>query len=228
MKRKPETPLTDRERILMLVIRGLETAAILCRRGDTYDEESWKRGPDWDGPYVHFVGYRKAVKGDLVMGKTGMRHGPHPYSIGFYVEPLIGGYGGYGGAVIREIGSPRLCNYSNEDFTPIVGLTKTELLEGTHYQVYLKVLRAFGKGGEYNYRFGGVDITDEELTIWVREAFGGISRPSKPFAVKLKWTKRTTVKAILAAMREQGYGTRQFDLDEVEHAKREAEKAARG
>lgn len=203
--------LSDRERILTTVIQELSTAAILCPRGNGYDEASWKGRSGNDGMYVHFAHYRKPIAGDLVIGDTGSIS---QWKIGFYVEPLNDSLGG---AVIREIGSQRLCNYSNEEFTPIVGLSKTDLLEGDRYQVYLKVLKAFGKGAEYMYRFGGVDIEDAKMTIWIREAFGGRSsskdRGSKPFSVEMPWDKKTTVKAILAAMRAAGYGTRQFERE---------------
>ncbi len=211
MKQRKTNPpqFTDRERILTTVIERLSSAAILCPRGSPYNEASWKDA-SFNCTHTHFALYRKSQKGDLVIGRTGSISS---WKIGFYVEPLGDTLGG---AVIRDIGSARLCNYSNEEFTPIVGLTKTQLLEGDAYKMYAKVLQAFRKGGEYSYRFGGVDFhEDATVTIWVREVFGGRlsnrDADSQPFAVKMPWTKKTSVKAILATMREQGYGTRKFE-----------------
>lgn len=210
MPRQSKPRLTDRERILSYVVYELTTSALLCHGGSVHDESSWNSGI-LGKTYVHAAYYRDPRPGDLVIGKTGFLRGPHEYSIGFYVEPLPVNMGG---AVIREIGSNRLCDYANEEFVPIVGLSKYQLLEGERYQFYQKVLQAFVKGGEYLYRFGGVDIRDQDATIWVREAFGC---SSEPFGIDLKWDKKTTIKTILAAMRAGGYGTRRFERKRVEN-----------
>ncbi len=204
--------MTDRERILTTVIRQLATTQSLRPRAAGQWSSEPYRDDHGSGHYVHFAPWKKAEKGDLVVAKTSGT--VHEYLIGFYVEPLTEDLGG---AVIREIGSERLCNYSNESFDPIVGLTKEQLLEGERYKVQQKVLKAFQKGREYVYRYGGVDIEAETLTIWVREVFGGYAGDgtrSKPFAVTMPWSKKTTVRAILAAMRAQGYGTFQFERDD--------------
>lgn len=214
---KAPAPLTDRERILMHVIRQLDSADVMCRRGDSYDEASWKDTVgDSDRVYTHFARYRARapLPGDLVIAMTS---GPNEYSLGWWVEPLLDGLGG---GLIREIGSTRTCRYSNEQFTPIVGLSPVQRLEGSRYQVYLKVQQAFRKGGEYTYRFGGIDFdgdnameTKGTMHVTVREAFGGLNNPSEPFKVTIPWTKRTSVKAILAALRAGGYGTKSFRPD---------------
>lgn len=217
-----KSKLTDRERILSHVIAGLATTSVLCRRGDTFTEGSFDHGLGGI-PYVHFARYRKPVKGDLVLGSTGFVHGAHEYSIGFYVEPLDSSMGG---AVIREIGSQRLCNYSNEEFVPIVGLYRENLFEGHEYIMSQKIKAAFAKGREYWYRYGSVEFSENDgvkkVKIWVREAFGGMDRKkeSQPFAIEMEWTPKTSMKAILAAMRAGGYGTRKFEyVDVTEGAK---------
>jgi len=214
--------LTDRERILSHVIAGLASTSILAQRGDTFTEVSFNRGFDSDC-YVHFVRYRKPVKGDLVIGTTGFVRGVHEYSIGFYVEPLDPSIGG---AVIREIGSQRLCNYSNEEFVPIVGLYREDLFEGHEYIMSRKVKAAFAKGGDYWHRYSKVEFSEEnkvrKVKIWVREVFGGMDRgkESQPYAIEMEWTPKTSIKAILAAMRAGGYGTRKFEyVDVVEGVK---------
>ena len=60
--------------------------------------------------------HRKAVKGDLVLGKTAIVMGPSDFSVG-WVEEVIG----YAHCMIREIGSDRTADYGNEDFQPIEG-----------------------------------------------------------------------------------------------------------
>ena len=195
-------PISDKERILTAIIKGLESASILCRHGDPYNEASWT-SPSL-GTSVHFARYRAPVRGDLVIGQTGRND---TWKIAFYEEfadPSVGLH------VVRHIDTGQLCNYGNESFTPIVGLSYTELLVGEKRKVYNKVLGAFARGDEYLYRFGGIKIEDAELTITVREWHGGLGHPSKPFDITMPWTPKTTIKAILSVMREGGYGTKSF------------------
>lgn len=201
--------LTDRERILTTIIRELAMAQSL----KPHAAGQWSSEPYWDKStkryHVHFAPWKQdnLNRGDLVLARTG--RSVHEWTIGFYVEALPAEQGG---AVIREIGSERLCDYYNEAFEPIIGLTKTQLLEGERYRFYEKVLEAFARGREYTYRFGGVDFNeDNTAVIWVREVFGGLDHDSVPFAVTIPWTRKTSVKAILAEMRKQGYGTRVFE-----------------
>lgn len=199
--------LTDRERILTRIIDALSTAQLLAPGGRRYEESAFT---GHDGHvYAHFAYWREPKAGELVLAKTG---GISEWKIGFYVEKLSDAYGG---AVIREIGGNLLCNYSNESFVPIVGLHKTDLLEGDQYLTYQKVLAAFRRGDEYCYRFGGVDFEGSEMLVWIREVFGGMGRDSTPFSVRMKWDKRSTIKQILDAMRAGGYGTRSFRPDET-------------
>lgn len=201
MREAVKTELTDRERILMHVIDGLRTSAILCRRGDMYREESW-RDTD-DRMYVHFAKYRKARPGDLVIGDTGRAD---QWKISFYVS-----YEGNGNHVVRDINTGRLCNYGNEEFTPIVGLYPSQLYVGEQRAFYEKVLIAFAKGDEYMYPFGGLTFdAPDEAVIWIREKWGGLGGTSVPFFCRIKFNKRTSVKAILAALRAAGYGWRPF------------------
>lgn len=197
--------ISDKERILTAIIKGLESASILCRQGDPYNEASWTN-PSM-GTFVHFARYRKPMRGDLVMAQTGRND---TWKIAFYEEfadPSVGLH------VVRHIDTGQLCNYGNESFTAIVGLSPIELLTGEKRKVYVKVLDAFARGDEYMYRFGGITVNDADLTLTVREPHGGFGRPSQPFDITIPWTPKTTIKAILAAMREGGYGTKSFTPD---------------
>lgn len=216
-ERKPgrniDRPLTDRERILMTIIDRLSGTIMLapaCRGG--WRKEDWQDSQGY--PYVHFANYDEPKPGDLVLAKTGR---VSEWKIGWYVEKRGGSFGG---AVIREIGSDRLCNYDNESFVTIAGLDPIALLEGDKRQFYVKVIRAFAKGDEYIYRFGGLRFDGPEAAISIREVFGGAlgGGGSKPFDVRMVWTKRTSVKAILAAMRTGGYGTHKFERESVQAA----------
>lgn len=61
------------------------------------------------------------------------------------------------------------------------------------------------------YRFGGIDFLEgKKARIWIREVFGGLNRRSEPFSFEMSWSGKTGIKAILALMRENGYGTREF------------------
>lgn len=196
-------PLSDRERILMTIIDRLASTQILMP-GSVH---RW--GPEAFttpslGTLVHFANYAEPKPGDLVLAKTGH---VSEWKIGWYVEKR---FGTFGGAVIREIGSERLCNYDNESFVPIVGLDPISLLESDQRQFYVKVLHAFRKGDEYVYRFGGLRFEGPEAVITIREVFGGMGKPSQPFDIRMVWNKRTSAKTILAAMRAGGYGTKEF------------------
>lgn len=191
--------MNDRERILMAVIDRLSTSQLLGPAGrfDTYNAAAW-------GDYAHFAYYKKPLPGDLVLAKSGF---VSPWKVGIYVEKLPGPYGG---AVIREIGTGRLCSYANEDFVPIAGMDKITLLEGDQREFYVKVLKAFRKGDEYCYRFGGIDFDDSNVKITIREIFGGVLASSQPFSITMEWSKRTSIRTILKAMRDGGYGTKSF------------------
>jgi len=196
--------LTDRERILAIVINRLMSSQLLNRSGDVHNEASW-RDHHGEMKYAHFAYYRKPVKGDLVIGRTGWIGGPHEFSIGFYHEPLSDG------AVIREIGSERLCNYTNEEFTVIAGISKFNLLEGEQFKFSEKVQAAFWKADEYSYRFGGIEFPGKwRAKVWVREAFGGHRDVSVPFAIEMNFDRHTSLKQTVALLRAGGLGTKSF------------------
>lgn len=195
--------MNDKERIIMLVLERLHSTQVLCRNAEKESDYI-----DRDGSvYVHFGCWddRPVQKGDLVLAETGH---VSDFKIGWVHQVVDSST-----CIIREIGSNRLCNYGNEKFTRIVGLNPSLLLEGKEYIFEQKVIRAFRNGGEYMYRFGGVDFNGNSTTIWIREVFGGFNprNPSKPFSFSMKWNAKTSVKSILEAMRENGYGTRKFE-----------------
>ena len=187
--------MTDKERILTNIIMRLKHD--IAHIGGMNDEST-------HGDHVHFACYgaEKPKVGELVIAET--VPWAHDYTIGFLTEIHSGM------CVIREIGTDRLCNYSNESFRAIRGLQTTETLEGKQYEFYKKVLTAFRKGDEYSYRFGGISFDGPVCKVVVREAFGGLGHGSVPFTIEMPWTGRRSVKGVLQAMRDGGYGTRSF------------------
>jgi hypothetical protein len=200
--RSVDPPLSDRERILMVVIDALSTTQTLARPGRFCWSSDEYKDTTGDRHYVHFAPWKEPAPGDLVLAQTG---NISRWKVGWYVQKQSDG------ALIREIGSDKLCNYGNESFRPIVGLENDlRLLEGDRYQFLVKVYKAFARGDEYLYRFGGLRFDGEDAVITIREAFGGLGGPSQPFDARIRWDKRTSVAAILKAMRDAGYGTRDF------------------
>ena len=196
--------MTDRERILTTIVDQLCSTLLLAPGCRGYEKESFRDSMRSDASYyVHFAHYRDPEPGDLVLARTG---GVCEWKVGWYIEKRDD----LGGAVIREIGSDRLCNYGNESFVPIVGLGSLSLLEGDKYEFYVKVLRAFGRCNEYLYRFCGLRFECKEAVVTVREAFGGLGKESNPFDVRMVWSKRKSIKNILQVLRAGGYGTKSF------------------
>ena len=193
--------MTDKERILMMLLARL-TRPRLCGRCGGYEKEQGL-------PYVS-SGEPKA--GDLVICQGSWVRGVHDWVVG-YVDEVKG----YGHCMIREIGTDRLCDISNESFCTIHNIDGDHLLTGDQHLFQRKVLRAFARGDEYSYRYGGVEFNGRGVTIWVREVFGGrlhgSDTGSKPFHVAMRWRKNSSIKSILLAMRGAGYGTRDFERE---------------
>lgn len=192
----------------MEIMNRLAITQTLCRHAEKEADFIDK----YDGSvYVHFGCWddRPIQKDDLVFAQTGH---VSDFKIGWIHQVVDSST-----CVIREIGSNRLCEYGNERFTRIVGMHPSQLLEGKEYVFQQKVFRAFHKGDEYMYRPGGVDFKGSLATIWIREAFGGFNpkNPSKPFSFDMKWNAKTSVKMILEAMIENGYGTLKFEKEVI-------------
>lgn len=180
----------DKERILMTLLQrlvGLDGNEYAKKNGFPYAY------PDRDPPL-----------GSMVICQSS---GAHPWSVGWVVESRPS----EAHCVIREIGSARTCNVSNDSFYVIHNIDRLSLLEGDRHGFLSKVHKAFRRGDKYRYRFGGLDFDDDKATIWIREVFGGHrEHGSEPFPVVMPWNKRTSIKSILDAMQSAGYGTRDF------------------
>jgi hypothetical protein len=204
--------LNDRERILMLIIERLyfmQNELTLRARLHGDGLAAVLKNHVFFGSSSSFSGGPLQI-GTLVMGMTGH---VGDFKIG-YIHEVIDTHH----CVIREIGSDRICDYSNESFIPIIGMSPMLLWEREQYAFSIKVQKAFRNLDAYMYRYGGIDFDGSSATIWVREAFGGFSRTSEsiPFSVVMSYGKRTTIKAIEHALLDGGYGTRAFERKAVE------------
>jgi len=195
-KRRSATPaLTDRERVLLAIIRGLETTMVLGRpdgHGGWCDHDG--------GPRAHF-GMREPKPGDVVLCKTQREHSV--WEVAYYVEPIPDG------ALLRAIGDDRLCRMTNECFAPLVGMRENETLDGADARFVLLARKAFGVIDSYVCRYGGVHFGEPgHATVYAREAFDGMLRGyhSVPIAVPMEYGKRTTLRSIVAALRAAGVG----------------------
>ncbi|MHA1796117.1 MAG: hypothetical protein ACTSUK_08395, partial [Promethearchaeota archaeon] len=148
----------------------------------------------------------KIKEGMLVLCETsGLRY-PHDWKVGF-VETIHS----HNDMTIREIGTNRLCRIGNESFVPIIGMKPYQLYEKDEYSFSIKVNKAFKRADEYSHVFGGLEfLPDNEVIILVRRKW---SDTHKPYDIRMKWHKKITIKKILELMKEQGFGTRDFEKD---------------
>lgn len=169
---------------------------------------------------------KKPKKGDVVYCVTSSFQN-HDWVISIFegYKSENGGAWGSSEFILREIGSNRICNMSNESLYVIDGLDPIRMLEGDKHQLYLKIRKTFSRHGDEWHLFGGIDFNDEkqEVTITVRERYGGFMPKtidgkdfvSTPYQITLqvpKWGKRLSMKKIAVAMQEQGWLKKDFPL----------------
>lgn len=130
--------------------------------------------------------------GDLVFANTSFQ--PNDFIVGF-IDEIKSDY-----TVIREIGSDRLCNYSNESFTRInKDKLGYEILEGIQYKTYQKVLKAFSKYTRYGTRFKSISFNDNVCTVQSRAMFSN----DVGFEVEFNYGSKTTIKQIGRLLEEE-------------------------
>lgn len=199
--------MTDKERILMVLARNLASTLVcgpvLHRGADC--EEDFCAPVGGMRPYVHFATYRKPVVGELVLCARDRTE--HDFTISWLVEG-----GQDGNALLREIGSNRLCQMYNNSYWPIVGMWPDDLLEGEQRSMRGKVIKAIRKSDDgYIHLFSRIEFPAKRVArVWIRERFGGHGQPSQPYAIEFAFTGRMTIKAILTALVAGGYGTKSF------------------
>ena len=163
-----------------------------------------------DTRYPH-VAFGPAKVGDLVICQTS---GLHRWSVGYVVD-----INGMSGCTVREIDSSAMCNVSNESFYVVRGMEHDyAMLPEPRWRFYQKVIKAFKRLDAYMHLFGGLTFNDDgSATIKVRERYWGrhAAKVCVPYEVRVPYSRRTTIKAIAAALLAAGFGTRKFDYEEV-------------
>jgi hypothetical protein len=175
--------MTDKERILMTIITRIIPGLV-------YGCFTYKDKEEYVKSYM--LERAGLEKGDLVFANTSIT--PNDFMVGF-VDSIEQDY-----TVIREIGSDRLCNYSNESFTKInkekIGY---EILEGVQYKVYQKVLKAFSNYTRYGTRFKSISFEDDSCTVAARCMFSNDTN----FEVTFPYNSKTTIKSIGKLLEEK-------------------------
>jgi hypothetical protein len=175
--------MKDKERILMIIITRIIPALTYCC--NTYKEKE---------DYVKSFMFTKneLENGDLVFASTSIE--PNDFMVGF-IEEIKSDC-----TVIREIGSNRLCNYSNESFTRInKDKLGYEILEGIQYKTYQKVLKAFSKYTKYGTRFKSISFNDNVCTVQSRSIFSN----DVGFEIAFNYDSKTTIKQIGRLLEEK-------------------------
>ena len=134
------------------------------------------------------------MPGDLVMASTTLD--PNEFMVGF-VERICADH-----VVIREIGGNRLCNYYNEHFYRIdKEILGNEILEGTQYVTYRKVLKAFSKSdNSFMIRFQSISFDKNICTVSARKCFSDETL----YTVSFKYNNKTTIKSIVEILNKEG------------------------
>ncbi len=171
--------MTDKERILTWIVSRVYRKAL-------YDPVAVKGWRDMQ-PLVMGGKGEPIQAGDLVVGMTTLKS--NEFLVGFVhgVAPDC--------VVIREIGSDRLCNYSNEDFLRIdKEMLGYEILEGVQYQIYQKVLKAFAKSNlPEPVRFRSIVFDGKICTVEARKKF----ESEALFSISFEYNRRTSIKSIV-------------------------------
>lgn len=213
--KKDINAMTDRERILVNIAAELAHEVeyyqrMLCVR---QHERQWSDSArrirtNWD-----CIGRPKYEKGDLVVCFTSTGRQQNPWLISF-VE-ADGCKDDPRGLLLRAIGTDKLCDYSNESFIRITGIPARLLWEGDQYQFSVKLNRALRKIDEYMHVFRGLEFPEpNRAVVYIGQRWGGMNNPTKPYTIEIPFTKRTSVKAVIEALENNGFGTREFEPDD--------------
>lgn len=208
-----EQNFTDRERILINIasalaheVSHLQSLPEVRRYLDNQHSLSRVRC-DWSA-----FNDREFKKGDLVACFTSHPRQQNPWLIAFVEDkhPTDAS-----GLVLRAIGSQDTCNYGNESFIRISGIAERLLWEGGKHAFSRKLNKAIAILDSYVHRFRGLEFREEGIaSVFIGQVWGGLDKKTKPYELRIKFSKRTSVKNIIAQMQEQGFGTREFEPDD--------------
>ena len=207
--------MTDRERILVNIAAELAHEVEYYQRLPVVQEHE-RRWPDnarsirtkWD-----CIGRPQYQKGDLVVCFTSTGRQQNPWLISF-VE-ANGCKHDDRGLLLRAIGTDKLCDYSNESFIRITGIPARLLWEGDQHQFSLKLHKALRKLDNYLHVFRGLEFPEpDRAVVYIGERWGGLGKTTKPYTIEIQFTKRTSIKTIVATLESNGFGTREFEPDD--------------
>ncbi len=210
--------MTDKEIILMKIIKELKSTQLLVHGGNSYykhgehNRETYKDS-SVGSYYAHFSTHAESeVKvGDLVLCDTGF---VHEFSIGF-VTQIVSKNDMY----LREIGSEKICHVTNESFTRLLDFY-SDFIDGERRQLQLKIIKAMKKIDDFHHLFGGLSFENDEAIVVVRERYNGFGL-TKPYFIRFKWNKKMTIKSLIKILNDAEFGKREFEVDPVAKAKRD-------
>lgn len=192
MRRNRRPAMSDRERILMHSINLLAMDAA-CGQPIYRRDDSFLRWEETPGP------------GDLVLCATGIG----PWKISWMVANL-----GNGDALLREVGGPGLCSYSNERYQKIdYGRTiyASQFLEGAEYQLACKIESAVRRLDCYLHRILHINF-DGPLSWGCRRPCTVVFRghiwaqSDSTYEIPIVWGSKTTIKDLVKQLEDGGYG----------------------
>ena len=207
--------MTDRERILMNIASWLacelDNLQILpAVRQYMNDPHSLSHLVMESEPI--FDGKKPFRKGELVMCRTSARIQQNPFIISVVEED---GLNTGRGLLLRALGTSDTSYYGNESFVRIKGIPERFLWEGDKQRFNEKLMKALRKLDTYIHRFRGLKFPEDGVAeVWFGEMFGGLGKKTKPYSIRIAYNKKTTIKAIIAELKAQGFGTREFEPDD--------------
>lgn len=210
--------MNDRERILSTIASRLTVTMQLDRRIGLgpYADFQGNLGAQFVGTYLV-----KPKRGDIVRCDT--QRGEE-WRFARFLEDCNGTNGGYW--LLQEIGGPRTVRMGNESLSVLIGIAHEEICEGHERRIYEMARKAFADRynpkAEYLIRCGGVEVSGDNLKIWVRPHIWGMQKQvagktsyALPYAIDLKWSKATRLKDIVSGLIAAGF-PREWEWSEVE------------
>jgi len=210
----------EKSDILMFILDRIHLASTLHHRREPNGARV-----DFNGDLVaQFVAehVKKPEPGDVVLCSTSM---VSPWKISYLVQRT-----GHDSALLREIGSERLCNMGNERFETLVGIPSVLLLDGLRRKIFKWISeKAFnekynGKADYCRFRCGGVEIVDDDVfRVWIRPSLlgtcpmdvNGKKLYRQPFSVDISFDKKTRLKDIVQQLIDGRMG-KDFEISETE------------
>lgn len=167
----------DKTRILMLLVNSIYTKML-------YAPEWVKKQHDTQPGFLYENPDCEIKVGDLVTGMTSIWY--NDFLVGYVTEVRSDGL------MIREIGSDRVCFYSNERFLRIdKEILGEEILEGEEYKLYQKSLKAFSEC--VGFRYCGIKFDKNKVFLSARKDF----ETEPAFVVEFYYNSKTTIKSIV-------------------------------